>query len=83
MTADRLIPARDIMLTADVRRLAGNVNRATLLDWRRTKDFPEPFRSIKVGRGRKAQTVDLYDRREVRAWLRAHPASGEVRPNRR
>lgn len=74
---------RDLMLSSDVRRLAGNVARGTLIYWRKHKGFPEPVRSIRVGRGVKAQAVDIYDRRDVRAWLREHPANGEIRPNRR
>ena len=75
---------RDLLLTADVRRLAGGVSRQTLIRWRETKGFPEPIRSIKVGTGRNAQTVDIYDRRDVRAWLRDHPlSSAEIKPQRR
>jgi hypothetical protein len=65
------------MLTSDVRKLAGHpgkpITRWTLIHWRAKRGFPEPVRSIKVGRGRNAQTVDIYDRRDVRQWLRDHP----------
>jgi hypothetical protein len=74
---------RDLLLTHDVRRLAGNITRGTLLYWRRHKGFPEPIRAIRVGSKHRSQTVDIYDRRDVRAWLKAHPASGDVKPNRR
>lgn len=70
---------RHIMLTADVRRLAGGVSRGTLLRWREVRGFPEPVRSIRVGRGRRSQVVELWDRRDVRAWLRDNPpVSNEI-----
>ena len=58
----RTINVRDIIDNADVRRIAGGVTRKTLLAWR-TKDFPAPIRTTGGG-------VDLWDRAEVRAWLR-------------
>lgn len=64
---------RDLLLTADVRRLCGGIERWTLIRWRRDRGFPEPIRSIKVGKGRRAQTVDIYDRRDVRRWLKENP----------
>jgi hypothetical protein len=71
-----LLP-RDLLLTSDVRRMASlnrqPITRHTLIRWRAEKGFPEPVRSIKVGRGRRAQTVDLWDRRDVKAWLKANP----------
>lgn len=64
---------RDIMLTHDVRRVCGGIARSTLIAWRRDRGFPEPVRSIRAGRGVKTQFVDIYDRRQVRAWLKANP----------
>lgn len=72
----------DLMLTADVRRLARIRSRHTLLRWRREKGFPEPVRAIRVGRGKKAQVVEIWDRRDVRAWLAANPPlTREIRPD--
>jgi predicted DNA-binding transcriptional regulator AlpA len=56
------IPPDDIISTPEVRELAGILSRHTLIDWRERRAFPEPFK--RVG-GR----VELYDRREVQAWL--------------
>lgn len=71
-----LLPSH-LMITPEVRKICGlngqPIQRHTLLNWRARHGFPEPVRSIKVGRGRNAQTVDIYDRRMVRAWLKAHP----------
>jgi class 3 adenylate cyclase len=79
----RTIAVRDILLTADVRRLCGGCSRSTLLRWREARGFPEPVRAIRVGRGRKAQVVELWDRREVRQWLRDHPPfTREIVPGR-
>lgn len=70
-----------ILLTADVRRLAGQISRDTLLAWRERRGFPSPVRSIRVGKGARAQHVDIYDRRHVMAWLKNNPPySREIRP---
>lgn len=77
----RRVSPSDLMLTADVRRLCGGIERWTLIRWRQNRGFPEPIRSIKVGRGKNSQTVDIYDRRDVRAWLKANPPlTREIRP---
>lgn len=66
----RMIAARDILSAADVRRLSGGISRHTLINWRATKGFPAPMRAIKQRRGR---DLELWDRRDVKAWLRANP----------
>lgn len=72
---------RDLMLASDVRRLAGIRSRNTLLNWRARHGFPEPIRSFRVGQGRRVQRVEVWDRREVRAWLKANPPfSREIKP---
>lgn len=57
------VAPEDIVDGADVRELAGIKSRATLLAWRRDRDFPEPI--TKTGSG-----VELWDRRDVESWLR-------------
>lgn len=54
---------RDILGNAEVRKLAGGITRHTLLRWRELHAFPEPFKRLECG--------ELWDRREVRAWLDA------------
>lgn len=68
------IHPRDILLAADVRRLCGITTRRTLLRWRATKGFPEPFRVIRQRRG---VDLELWDRRDVKAWLKANPSVNE------
>jgi hypothetical protein len=74
---ERLVRAGDILLTSDVRKLCGTAakpaSRATLIRWRAKYGFPEPVRSIKVGRGKGSQLVELWARPDVRAWLKANP----------
>jgi hypothetical protein len=66
----------DIVGNAEVRRLAGRlittanrktddrpISRATLLAWREKEDFPAPIRRLDSG--------DVWDRHEVREWLKA------------
>jgi hypothetical protein len=72
----------DLMLATDVRRLCGIApsDRHTMLRWRRDRGFPEPIRTFKVGQGRRKQEIGVWDRRDVRAWLKANPpASNEIK----
>jgi predicted DNA-binding transcriptional regulator AlpA len=66
------IHPRDILSAADVRRLCGitSQDRHTLIRWRANRGFPPPFKSLRQKRG---QTFDLWDRREVRQWLKENP----------
>jgi hypothetical protein len=70
----RTVRVVDIIGNAEVRRLAGRllttsnrktdnkpITRATLIAWREREDFPAPIRRLDSG--------DVWDRREVRAWL--------------
>jgi hypothetical protein len=63
-----------ILATADVRRLCGKpgppVDRHTLLRWRASRGFPAPVRVIRQAKG---QALELWDRRDVVAWLKANP----------
>lgn len=78
---DRQVRAGDLILTPDVRRLCGGIARSTLIAWRARHGFPEPVRVIKVGRGRKAQQVEIWARPDVREWLKANPPmTNEVKP---
>jgi hypothetical protein len=65
---------RHILSTAEVRRLCGRpgppIDRHTLLRWRAGRGFPDPVRVIRQGRG---QRLELYDKRDVVAWLKANP----------
>lgn len=71
-----MVAAGDLILTAKARELAGKpgppVSRPTLIRWRQTRGFPEPVASLKVGRGAKAQVVDIYSRADVVAWRKAN-----------
>lgn len=70
-----------ILITPDVRRLCGGISRSTLIAWRQDRGFPEPVRSIRTGRGVKAQRVDVWDRRDVMLWLKENPGfSREIEP---
>jgi predicted DNA-binding transcriptional regulator AlpA len=76
---------RDMMLTHDVRRLAGRpggpIARSTLIRWRQDRAFPEPVRVFKVGQGKRRQLIEVWDRRDVRAWLSEHPpTTKEIQP---
>ena len=69
----RQVAAQDIIGNIEVRTLAGReleqrkpITRATLIRWRDLHDFPEPFRVLKG-----TPHTELWDRREVVAWLRA------------
>lgn len=73
--------AGDLILTPDVRRLCGGIQRSTLIRWRESRGFPEPVRVIKTGRGRKAQSVEIWARPDVRQWLADNPPmTNEVKP---
>lgn len=65
------------MVTADVRRVCGNVDRHTLLNWRAKRGFPEPIRAINLKRGQK---IEIWDRRDVRRWLKENPPINERTP---
>lgn len=73
----RMVRAGDLIHSTKARELAGKpgppISRPTLLRWRETRGFPEPVAELKVGRGRKAQTVDVYSRKDVVAWVKANP----------
>lgn len=64
----------DILSTADVRRLCGKpgppIDRHTLINWRAKRGFPEPMRVIRQPKG---QALELWDRRDVRQWLKENP----------
>ena len=72
-----MVRAGDLIHSIKARELAGKpgppVSRQTLIRWREQRGFPEPVAELKVGRGRKAQTVDVYSRKDVMAWLKANP----------
>jgi predicted DNA-binding transcriptional regulator AlpA len=46
----------------ELRRLLGNITRATLIAWRRDRGFPEPVKQL--------EREAVWDIREVRAWMR-------------
>lgn len=62
MTDDRTIPISVIIDNAGTRELCGGVSRHTLIRWRADHDFPEPILTL--------TTTELWDRREVEAWLK-------------
>jgi hypothetical protein len=59
-----LLP-RDIIGGAEVRRMCGGITRHTLINWREKRSFPAPVRVLRDTK------VELWDARQVRAWLRA------------
>lgn len=72
-----------LLLIGDVRRLCKVApgSRHTIPRWRRDKGFPGPVRSIRTGRGKKANRIEIWDRREVVAWLRENPpVSNLIKP---
>lgn len=68
----RIIPTAAIIGNQTTRRLCGNITRATLIAWRAGRGVPVPFPAP----ARRTDGTDLWDRREVRAWLRAHRPGG-------
>lgn len=74
-----MIAVDDILTTAATRKLCGidRNDRHTLLRWRRTRNFPEP---IKVFKQRGGQRLELFDRKAVKAWLKANPPISERTP---
>lgn len=54
-----------IISASQIRQLAGIRQRNTLIRWRRDRDFPAPIRTVPGPGGQ----VELWDIREVRAWL--------------
>lgn len=58
-----MIDPGDIIGGLEARQLAGGVSRATLLRWRADHGFPEPIRTLEGG-------IELWDRRQVKAWLK-------------
>lgn len=70
-TCEGAVPAKHLVDTAEVRRIAGRavhgnrkpVTRHTLLNWRDRHGFPDPLPAPKVH-------GELWDVREVRRWLR-------------
>jgi hypothetical protein len=68
------IPIHEIVGAAQVRNLASGrrhkpISRHTLIAWREG-DFPKPIRTLE-GAGPGGSDVELWDGREVRAWLKA------------
>ena len=61
------VPPREMIGNAQVRDLAGGITRHTLLAWRRDQDFPAPV-AVVPGQG---SGTEVWDRREVQAWLKA------------
>lgn len=72
----RLVKAGDMIHSTKARELAGKpgppISRQTLIRWREQRAFPGPVAELKVGRGVKGQTVDVYSRADVLAWRRAN-----------
>lgn len=66
----KVVPLRHIVSKAEVRKLCGNITRHTLISWRETQGFPAPVRNLRLSK------VDLWDAREVRAWLAQRRRSG-------
>lgn len=63
---------RDIIGNKEVRRMCGPrggpaITRHTLIRWRADLGFPEPIRALS---GRGHTKTELWDARQVRAWLR-------------
>jgi predicted DNA-binding transcriptional regulator AlpA len=58
-TAPWLLPEH-IVSGTELRRLLGNITRATLIAWRRDRGFPEPVKQL--------EREAVWDIREVRAW---------------
>jgi hypothetical protein len=64
-----LIPINCIIDAAKARDMCSGrkrkpISRATFARWRKKRGFPEPIREFGIG--------ELWDRREVRDWLRAN-----------
>jgi predicted DNA-binding transcriptional regulator AlpA len=51
-----------IVSGTELRRLLGNITRATLIAWRRDRGFPAPVKQL--------EREAVWDIREVRAWMR-------------
>lgn len=72
-----MVMAGDLITASKARELAGKpgppISRPTMIRWRTQRGFPEPVVSLKVGRGARAQTIDIYSRKDVHAWLKANP----------
>jgi predicted DNA-binding transcriptional regulator AlpA len=70
------IHPRDIIGNGQVRRLCATgskpISRGTLIRWRAHNGFPPPIRTIP---GPGSSSVELWDRRAVKAWLRARAAA--------
>lgn len=83
MADPEYIRVRDIACAAQVRSSAGRalgrprkpVTRRTILLWRATKGFPDPVTVLKSGKAE----IELWDIREVRAWLREYAAKRDPR----
>jgi predicted DNA-binding transcriptional regulator AlpA len=60
-SAPWLLPEH-IVSGTELRRLLGNITRATLIAWRRDRGFPEPVKQL--------EREAVWDIREVRAWMR-------------
>lgn len=56
------VPPADLIGNAAVRELCGGVSRHTLIAWRREQNFPAPVATI--------DRTDVWDRRQVKAWLK-------------
>lgn len=74
-TGDLTVRTRDIVGNLAVRKMCGRVTREdhrpimrhTLIAWRESRGFPEPLDAPRAG-------AELWDAREVRAWLREQAA---------
>ena len=66
MAAD-CVPPREMIGNLEVRKLAGGITRHTLIAWRRDHEFPAPVARIPAA----GSPCEVWDAREVRAWLRA------------
>lgn len=63
-TGDLTVRPRDIVGTAEVRRMCGGITRHTLLKWRADRGFPPPIRKLRQG--------EVWDARDVRAWIKQY-----------
>jgi hypothetical protein len=58
----RALLPEHIVSGTELRRLLGNITRATLIAWRRDRGVPEPVKQL--------EREAVWDIREVRAWMR-------------
>lgn len=58
---------RELLTNEQIRKLAGGIERGTLLRWRRHREFPGPVLTFKSHGGK----LELWSRTQVEAWLAA------------